>query len=157
MAKEFVPTNFTVPITLRKEYFRLEILTPTVVELDYEAVMSSKESLRQIFSKNDDWPSDDMTLEENNDDLVMHLKEFDNREAFAYTVLTPDKSKCIGCLYINPCKLDDYDCEVYFWIRDDSIQLDAEFFNVIKKWLSEAWPFKSIAWPGREINWENWD
>ena len=136
-----VPANFDIPTSLIMDNFRLEVLEPSVVELDYEAVMSSKVNLRKIFSENDAWPSDTMTLEDNNNDLVQHYEEFQSREAFAYTVLTPDKNKCIGCLYIYPSETKDFDSVVYFWIRDDSLALESEFYILIEGWLNEVWPF----------------
>lgn len=153
---DFVPADFDVPTSLISDHFRLEVLDPSVVELDYDAVMSSRVNLRQIFSENDTWPSDTMTLKENNDDLVRHYAEFQSREAFAYTVLTPDKNKCIGCLYIYPSEAQEFDSVVYFWIRDDSLELEAEFYTLIQNWLKEVWPFERIAWPGREISWKQW-
>lgn len=153
---DFVPTDFDVPTSMVLNHFRLEVLDPSVVELDYDAVMSSRVNLRQIFRENSTWPSDTMTLQENNDDLVRHYAEFQAREAFAYTVLTPDKKKCIGCLYINPSETREFNCEVYFWIRDDSLELESEFYIHIQTWLKEVWPFEHVAWPGREISWEQW-
>jgi len=156
MINDFVLKDFDVPTSLAREHFRLEVLEPRFVKLDYEAVMSSRANLRRIFAEHDDWPSDDMTLEENNNDLVLHLDEFNKREAFAYTVLTPDKSKCIGCVYIEPCNRDDFDSEVYFWIRDDTLHLETEFYRVLSKWLKDDWPFNRIAWPGRKVSWKKW-
>ncbi|WP_419904483.1 hypothetical protein [Kiloniella sp.] len=156
MTIDFVPPDFDVPTSYTSDHFYLGILDPSVVELDYDAVMSSKVNLRQIFSENHEWPRDTMTLEDNNGDLLKHREEFDLRKAFAYTVLTTDKTKCIGCLYIDPSRVSDFDSEVYFWIRDDSLHIETEFYTNIQNWLEEAWPFKKIAWPGRQISWQQW-
>ncbi|MCC3859603.1 hypothetical protein [Pseudemcibacter aquimaris] len=156
MKKDFVPADFEIPLTHSHEHFRIEVLEPSVVEIDYDAVMSSKENLRTIFAENDDWPADDMSLEKNMSDLITHEKEFKAREAFAFTVLTTDKTKCIGCLYIEPSNRDGVDAEVYYWLRDDSLELMSEFEITIKSWLAKEWPFNSIAYPGREISWEEW-
>jgi len=156
MTKNFVPVDFVVPTSYQGKRFQLQVLEPAVTELDYEAVMSSKQSLRKIFSNNDCWPSDKMTTKENNNDLVTHLKEFNNREAFAYTVLTPEKNKCIGCIYIEPCNREKFDAECYFWIRNDTLYLETEFYLSVNKWIKDAWPFANIIWPGREISWKVW-
>lgn len=156
MTKDFVPTEFDVPTSLIKDQFRLEVLEPSVVEFDFEAVMSSRVNLRYTFAENDEWPSDEMTLEENNNDLILHHEEFHKREAFAYTVLTPDRKRCIGCVYIEPCNKEGFDAEVYFWIRDDTLHLESEFYMLLRKWLNDDWPFTRIAWPGREVSWEKW-
>lgn len=154
--EKFVPDDFIVPESYSHADFCLNILEPGINHMDYEAVMSSKESLRRIFDENDSWPADDMTAEENLGDLVMHENEFINRIAFAYTVLTPDKSKCIGCIYIEPSNRSGIDAEIYFWLRDDTLHLEATFFNDIKNWIGTSWPFKHVAWPGREIPWKDW-
>ena len=151
MKHNFVPADFDVPTTLVNDNFRLEVLDPSLTELDYEAVMSSRANLRHVFDEHDTWPNDDMTLEENHNDLIVHWQEFKKREAFAYTVLTADKSRCIGCVYIEPCNKNGFDAEVYFWIRDDTLHLEADFYGTLKNWLNDTWPFTSIAWPGREV------
>lgn len=153
---KFVPDDFDVPLSYSHSDFRLEMLEPGCNAMDYEAVMSSRENLRGIFSENDAWPADNMTPEENLNDLLMHKKEFHARLAFAYTALTADKSKCIGCLYIEPCNRDGFDAEVYFWLRDDANQLETKFEKTIRKWLIEIWPFKRTAFPGRDIGWKEW-
>jgi hypothetical protein len=91
--------------------------------------MSSKERLRQVFAENDDWPEDAMTFEFNKNDLIMHEEEFKGREAFAYAVLSHSKDRYIGCVYVNPSDADEYDCEVYLWVRDSEIQLDGQFLK----------------------------
>ncbi len=156
MPNRFVPPNFKVPESLETENFFLEILTPAVAELDYEAVMSSKVRLRSVFSESTKWPEDTMSLADNIRDLKRHHEEFLSRKAFAYTVLTPAKDKCIGCVYIDPCKTGEFDCVVYLWVRDDGIKFDNELYKTVRDWLSNYWPFKTIAFPGRDISWQKW-
>jgi len=47
----FVPEDFRVPQRIEQANYVLRPLTTADVEKDYEAVMSSKDSLRQIFSE----------------------------------------------------------------------------------------------------------
>ena len=82
------------------------------VEKDYEAVMESQELLRSGGSS---WPREGFTLEENLADLKRHQQEFLNREAFAYTVVSIDESRVLGCVYIDPARKSDTDAEVYMW------------------------------------------
>src|SRR5207248_5317601 len=42
-------------------------------------------------------------------------KEFALRRSFAYTVVTPDESQVLGCVYINPS--DTHDARVWMWLR----------------------------------------
>ena len=156
MTTPFVPDDFMVPDGLTHNQFCLEILEPSANDLDYEAVMSSRKNLRSVFAATDHWPADDMTLADNLNDLITHEKEFIAREAFAYTVLKPNKSKCLGCIYIEPSHKVDIDTEVYYWIRDDCQDLFEPFESTLKSWLNTQWPFKKIAYPGREISWQQW-
>ncbi|MBT4662097.1 MAG: hypothetical protein HOC18_09380 [Candidatus Marinimicrobia bacterium] len=156
MKNNFVQQSFNVPESLETEKYRLEILTPAVAKLDYDAVMSSKIRLRSVFSKSTEWPRDNMSLEDNIKDLQRHEEEFKLHKAFAYTVLTPTREKCLGCVYIEPCNVTEFDCEVYFWVRDENIYLDNDLYNCISDWLVKCWPFKTIAFPGREISWQKW-
>ncbi len=156
MQNSFVPQHFNVPESLITEKYRLEILTPAVAKIDYDAVMSSKTRLRSVFAENTEWPKDSMSLEDNIKDLQLHEEEFKLGKAFAYTVLTLSREKCVGCVYIDPCKAVEFDCEVYLWVRDDCLSLDSDLYSNVRDWLANYWPFKKIAFPGREISWEKW-
>jgi len=152
----FVPKDFIVPASLVTDKYCLQILEPSVAELDYDAVMTSRVQLRQIFCKDDEWPADDMSLESNISDLKQHEVEFHSREAFAYTVLSLDKDRCIGCVYLYPCSLTKYDCEVYLWVRTSEKNLEKNLYLDTFHWLQTHWPFERFAFPGREIPWEQW-
>jgi len=156
MQNDFVPLSFIVPESLETEKYRLEILTPTVAEIDYDAVMSSKIRLRSVFAESTEWPRDAMSLADNIKDLQQHEEEFKLRKAFAYTALTLTREKCVGCVYIDPCKSVEFDCEVYLWVRDDCLSLDFDLYTNVRDWLVNYWPFKKIAFPGREISWQKW-
>lgn len=151
-----IAEDFIVPVDLITDTFRLEVLSPAVGEKDYDAVMSSRERLRTVFSENTEWPRDNMTLQDNIRDLEKHKKEFDEKIAFAYTVLEPSGEKCIGCVYIDPPSKNDYDCEVYLWVRDSEFHLDKLLFDTIKEWLTNTWGFRNPVFPGREISWCDW-
>ena len=118
--------------------------------------MIQKNGLRQIFKRDDTWPAEDMTLDENTKDLVRHETEFKQKKAFAYSVYPLDKNDYIGCVYINPTKKKSYDCEVYLWVSDSSLHMDDLLFRQTKKWLNEVWGFRHAAFPGREIAWDEW-
>ncbi len=157
MTKNFIPENFNIPATLDTGKFHLEMLSPAVAEMDYEAVMSSRVRLRSVFGENTKWPEETMSLSDNVNDLKRHQEEFLSREAFAYTVLTPAKDICIGCIYIDPCEANEFDCEVYIWVRDEYLYLDNELFKNVRDWLIGSWPFKTVAFPGRKIPWKKWN
>lgn len=155
---ELVPDDFEVPLELNLPAFILRPLTVEHLELDYEAVMSSKTRLRQVFSAADDWPSDQLTLEEDRRHLIWHAGEFERRSSFAYTMLSLSGSRCLGCLYFFSTQVADFDAEVYFWVRDDAFLngLDSILYNTVKDWLKTSWPFRNPAFPGRDIPWKSW-
>ena len=74
----FVPEDFRVPQRIEQANYVLRPLTTADVEKDYEAVMSSKDSLRQIFGENDAWPDEQMTLQENERDRQRHQRSTRN-------------------------------------------------------------------------------
>ncbi len=156
MPATLVPDDFAVPETYVAEGYRLEVLTPAVAEFDYDAVMSSRERLRVVFGPHDSWPADDMTLEENVADLREHAAEFHARVAFAYTMLSPERAECLGCVYIYRATVPDYDCEMYLWVRDSAQHLDETLHQDMHAWLDSSWPFTRPAFPGREIPWSEW-
>ena len=151
-----LPESFKIPNQFSTKQFHFEVLRPVFSELDYEAVMSSKERLRHVFAKNTKWPKTDMSFDSNKNDLARHEKEFKAREAFAYAVFNVAKYNYLGCIYINPTVRVGYDCEVYLWVKDSEVALDETLFETVEDWLNREWPFNRCAFPGRTITWEDW-
>ena len=83
------------------------MLTVNDVVKDYDAVMTSIDHLQKMFPIWN-WPSKDLTLEQDLIDLGWHQKEFQIRSSFTYTVVTLDENQVIGCLYIFPTKKGDF-------------------------------------------------
>jgi RimJ/RimL family protein N-acetyltransferase len=150
MGSSFVPDSFQVPVALEMDRFRLRMLSVDDVEKDYEAVMESRELLHAQFGG--PWPRDGFTLQENLADLERHQREFERREAFAYTVVSLDESRVLGCVYIDPSEDEDMDAEVYMWVRQSEFGkgLDPILFEAVKKWLKKTWPFERVKFPGRD-------
>jgi len=154
---KFVEEGFKAPFEVTTKDFHLRKLRVDDVEKDYVAVMSSKESLRQIFCVDDDWPADDMTIEKNYQDLKEHQEEFDKNEGFAYTIELPDKSICIGCLYIFPFPHGVYDSCVYYWIIDDlDEKLNRTLREFIGFWIGRDFNLIKPAYPGRDFSHKEW-
>ena len=154
----FVPDHFVVPEKIEADRFVLRKLTPDDAVKDYDAVMSSRESLRHVFCESGTWPADDMTLEENIRDLRMHQDEFDRRVAFAYTVVSPDNGQCLGCVYLYPWSGPVYDARVFYWVRDTEREagLDEVLGQFLRDWLSKDWPIERPVFPGRDMDWAVW-
>ena len=74
-----------IPDGLKTDKFLIRPLLTTDVELDYAAVMESKELLRKWEQSS--WPADDFTIADNLKDLERHSREHVNRESFTFTVM----------------------------------------------------------------------
>lgn len=145
----FVPDDFEIPDLLETDRFRLRMLSVDDVEKDYEAVIESRELLHTMFGG--PWPKPGFTLEENLADLERHQREFLSRKAFAYTVVSLDETRVLGCVYINPSETTDSDAVVVMWVRQTEYDkgLDETLFITVKDWISSDWPFKKVDYPGR--------
>src|ERR1700676_5460049 len=96
----FYPESACVPELLKTDEFLVRPLRATDVELDYDAVISSRAEL--WLRNGGEWPREGFTLEENLADLVRHEREHLERVAFTYTVMNLEETICLGCVYINP-------------------------------------------------------
>ncbi len=155
----FVPRGFDVPKQLETDSFRIRMLTIHDVVKDYDAVMSSLKHLQRQFLENWGWPQDDLSLEQDLIDLGWHQKEFQMRSSFAYTVVTLDESRVIGCVYIFPFGKGGYDAEVTMWARSNMLDagLDEDLYRAVRSWIAGEWPFARVAYPGREMSWEEYN
>jgi hypothetical protein len=87
-----------------------------------------------------DWPVA-MTLEANLEDLVRHVKDFEERSGFTYSIL--DGDDVIGCIYIYPGRRPGHDAVVSSWVRESRAELDAAVWEALSTWIDEAWPFSN--------------
>lgn len=125
------------------------MLSAADVEKDYEALMESAERLRTEFPQWDGWPREGFTIEENLRDLQKHQREFEQREAFAYTVVSLDESRVLGCVYLYPSPEETIDAEVLMWVREQDYHqgLSLILYSTVRDWISEAWPFQQVTYP----------
>ncbi len=154
----FVPEKFEAPDLLIHDKFILLPLSVKYSTLDYEAIISSTEHLKSIFGTNTQWP-EGLTIEQNIKEIEIHEEYFKNKNAFAYSVFTPDKKEIIGCVYINPAYKKGYDASVIMWVRKTSFDkgLDDILYKIVSDWLINTWTFRNIGFPGRDISWEEWN
>lgn len=149
--RPIVPAGFIVPDGLETPGFRLRPLTVHDLVRDYDAVMSSAVVLKGRMAADGSWP-DGLTLEENLIDLGWHQREFTIRHSFAYTVVSLDGARCLGCCYIYPSSDPAFDSVALYWARESRIgdAADLELGNAFRGWLARDWPFRRVAFPGRE-------
>lgn len=152
-----VPRDFLVPGSLDGPGYRLRMLSFDDAEKDFEAVMASADQLRGLFGPENPWP-EGVTLKEDMIDLAWHQREFTLRHSFAYTVMSSDEASCLGCTYIFPSNVPDYDAVVFYWVRSgvDHDARDKELGAQFRQWLASDWPFRAPAFPGRDIPWSEW-
>ena len=154
---KFAPDSVDIPVGIDTEDFMMRKLMINDLVKDYDAVMTSQDHLQGVFGSDDLWPAD-LTLEEDLVDLGWHQKEFENRSSFAYTVMSPDESRCLGCVYVDPADKAGYDASVILWVRASELEtgLDDKLCLSVKKWISGEWWFTSVAYPGRDMSWQEW-
>lgn len=148
----FFPPETTAPTATRTDRLLLRPLTVGHVDLDYDAVMASREQLNRWSQTT--WPTPDFTLAENRADLERHQREHNEGVAFTYTVLDPTESRCLGCVYITPIPEsagylypnDRYSAKVTFWIRSDELagSLEGHLLATLRGWFAAEWPFDRV-------------
>lgn len=139
-----------LPKPLETTRFVLEPLDEKHAELDFEALMSCRARLRKELQWGE-WPPDDFTVKLNRADLRSHHDEFIRHEAFAYTVLSPDRARCLGCIYLEHCVEID-GAQLAFWVVDDALEIEAKLVTDVLQWAHQPWSIKRILIPLREAN-----
>lgn len=147
--------DFQPPAELRTAEFLLRPIRASDAELDYEAVMESKEFLR--LWEQTGWPEDDFTVEANRADLEKMVHRFNDGESFAYTVMNPSETECLGCVYVFPTTAplfakgqitpiagaawSDYEAAIYFWVRKARLVdgLDLRLLAMLRLWFARDW------------------
>lgn len=154
----FIPDGFEPPVLVETEQFKLVPLGPDLVDIDFEAYMSSIEHLQQTFTRSTSWPHPNISAEDAMQDMLNEQGRFNARESFAYAVLTPDGTRERGCVYVYPSAKPGYDAMVRLWVTKAEFDagFDEELYQWVTQWISN-WPFTTVAFPGRAIDWQTWD
>lgn len=153
--------SFVMPESLRTDDFLIRPLLGSDTELDYVAVMESREFLRKWEQST--WPADDFTVAGNREDLERHEREHIAREAFTYTVMNLTETECLGCIYIYPTTARwlstaevtaigdtawaDVEAVTLFWIRQSRLAegLDRTLLDALRPWAADEWSFDGHA------------
>ncbi len=157
----FYPNDNQVPSLLKTNEFIFLPLNAGHAVLDHDALMVSKNSLREWSQS--EWPEDDFPLETNRDELALHDKEHIERKAFTFTVLSPKKDKCLGAIYIVPLgetakdefkmlrlaenkQIEIYAADISFWVREPCLKegLEERVLKSLAEWLKNEWEFSFI-------------
>jgi RimJ/RimL family protein N-acetyltransferase len=119
------------------------------VDIDFPAVMGSRERLWSKYGEAWGWPPATMTLEQDRDDLAHHEAEIAAHETFNYAILDESESELVGCVYIDPPEQESApgtDAVVSWWVVDRMAgsDLDRELGEFVPTWLHDAWGFRAV-------------
>ena len=162
----FEKLGITAPTGMRNDAFTLRPIRAADAELDYAAVMESKEFLRKWEQST--WPEDDFTVEANREDMQKMEERHALGHAYGYTVMNPDETECLGCVYVMSPRskmfLDaeitpvaeagwsDVEAAVYFWVRASRLveELDRRLLSELRSWFANEWPFGQVHYGTNE-------
>jgi hypothetical protein len=142
--------EFVAPVRLDLESgHHLRPIRVEDVDLDYAAVTGSRERLWEKYGEVWGWPPAQMTLEADREDLAHHVEEAEANETFLYAVFDAEETQLLGCVYVDPPEADaprGSDAMSSWWVVDDQVgtELERELDEVIPRWLSEDWGFRSV-------------
>jgi hypothetical protein len=138
-----VPDDFDVPAGLEHERFRLRMLSVDDVVKDFDALCE------RVDANGERQPPFVETVTANLVDLGWHQKEFELRRSFTYTVVAPDESQVLGCVYITPSATGD--ARVWMWVRRSAWEdgLDPVLERAVRDWIAREWPFSDVEWADR--------
>jgi hypothetical protein len=119
------------------------------VDIDYPAVMGSRERLWAKYGEAWGWPPATMTYDGDRDDLAHHEAEIAAHETFNYAVLNEGETVLLGCVYIDPPDERSpagTDAVVSWWVVDEhhGRELERALDALIPTWLADTWGFGSV-------------
>jgi hypothetical protein len=155
----WLPATFEHPahVELRTGH-HLRPIRADDVDLDFPAVMGSRERLWSIFGPAWGWPPETMTLEQDRDDLARHEAEIEAHESFNYAVFDAAETALLGCVYIDPADRVGADADISWWLVDDLLgtELEEALDWSVPHWIARSWPFRQPRFVGRDLTWQDW-
>lgn len=149
----WLPADFVHPLRVELPTgHHLRPIRADDVDLDYPAVMGSRERLWSLYGEAWGWPPATMTPEQDREDLAHHEAEIEAHESFNYALFDAGETALLGCVYIDPTDLDDADAEVSWWVVDDLVgtEVEAALDSLVPGWLARDWPLRRPVLMGRE-------
>jgi hypothetical protein len=146
----WLPDGFTHPerVELGTGH-HLRPIRESDVDIDFPAVMGSRERLWAKYGEAWGWPPATMTPEQDRDDLAHHEAEIAAHQTFNYAILDEAETELLGCVYIDPPGSHapaGADAVVSWWVVDRIVDsdLDRELGEFVPSWLDEAWGFRAV-------------
>ena len=119
------------------------------VDIDYPAMMGSRERLWAKYGDAWGWPAETITYEADREDLERHADEIERHETFNYAVLDEAETELLGCVYIDPPEADSppgTDAVCSWWVVDAHAggPLEAALDELVPRWLADTWGFRQV-------------
>lgn len=143
----------------RGDGFLVRPLRPSDVELDHEAVVSSREFLYH-WEQDPPYPWEGFSVEDNLADLQEMDRNHRSGTRYTYTVMNGDETQVLGCIYLLPADdvmyrnarvtshdgtdLSSVDAMVFFWVRVSTWESGFErtLLDAALRWLRSDWSFE---------------
>ena len=156
---QFIADSFSPPTLVKEPGFMLKPLGPELVDVDYAAYMSSIDHLQATFSRSASWPHANLSMDDAMLDMQTEQRRFEQRESFAYAVLSLYGETELGCVYVYPSNKVGFDAVVRLWVTQEQYDLgfDEELYRWTEGWVQSAWPFQRPGFPGRAVSWDEWE
>jgi hypothetical protein len=121
------------------------------VDIDYPAVMGSRDRLWAKYGQAWGWPSATMTYLADKEDLAHHEAEIAAHESFNYAVLDEQETELLGCVYIDPPDRDSppgTDAITSWWVVDEAAntELERALDDFVPRWLRDYWGFANVCY-----------
>jgi hypothetical protein len=157
----FGERGISAPSRYETHEFVLRPILASDAQLDYDAVMESREFLRNWEQST--WPEDDFTVEANREDLAKAERKHASGENFTYTVMNPDQTECFGCVYVfspesnwlspghakavGAHQWSDCDAVFLFWIRKSRLAqgMDRSLLDSVLAWVERDWSLNAAV------------
>jgi hypothetical protein len=147
---EWLPEGFEHPerVDLRTGH-HLRPIREADVDIDYPAVMGSRERLWAKYRDAWGWPPATMSYEADRVDLARHEAEIAAHETFNYAVLDEAETELLGCVYIDPPDARSpagADAMVSWWVVDEHHggELERAVGEFVPGWLADTWRFAAV-------------
>ena len=155
----WLPDGFVHPVRVPLPGgHHLRPISAADTDLDYPAVMGSRERLWSIYGEAWGWPPATMTYEQDREDLLHHEREIAEHKSFNYALFDEAGTALLGCVYIDPPEKTGADAEISWWVVDDKVGTDLErtLDAFVPQWIADAWPFGKPRYIGRDLTWKEW-
>lgn len=148
-SRSWLPDDFRHPLRVELPTgHHLRPIREADADIDYPAVMGSRERLWAKYGQASGWPPIDLSYDANRKDLARHEAEIAAHETFNYAVLNEEETMLLGCVYIDPpdeASPPGTDAVASWWLVDQAVggELERALQAFVPRWLAETWRFGS--------------